>query len=138
MRAFLCICTAALLGAACANERPQRAPDMDPTSTDAAPGEVLVPTALKPAPPVKDQADDVTGNDHAAMSKQGADAGSAGHAASDSKAAGTVAPSYSCPMHPEVRQNTPGKCPKCGMKLVPMKADTDASKDSAHGGDEGH
>lgn len=24
---------------------------------------------------------------------------------------------YYCPMHPEVVQNTPGKCPKCGMDL---------------------
>lgn len=26
---------------------------------------------------------------------------------------------YTCPMHPEIRENKPGKCPKCGMKLVP-------------------
>ena len=27
---------------------------------------------------------------------------------------------YLCPMHPEVRQPNPGKCPKCvGMYLVP-------------------
>lgn len=26
---------------------------------------------------------------------------------------------YTCPMHPEVRQNKPGKCPKCGMTLKP-------------------
>ncbi|HSZ73015.1 MAG TPA: heavy metal-binding domain-containing protein [Cytophagaceae bacterium] len=25
---------------------------------------------------------------------------------------------YSCPMHPEVVTNAPGKCPKCGMDLV--------------------
>jgi flagellar basal body-associated protein FliL len=24
---------------------------------------------------------------------------------------------YSCPMHPEVRQSEPGKCPQCGMAL---------------------
>lgn len=24
---------------------------------------------------------------------------------------------YYCPMHPEVVQNSPGKCPKCGMDL---------------------
>ena len=24
---------------------------------------------------------------------------------------------YTCPMHPEVRQTTPGSCPKCGMAL---------------------
>jgi uncharacterized low-complexity protein len=26
--------------------------------------------------------------------------------------------SYVCPMHPDVKQATPGKCPKCGMDLV--------------------
>lgn len=25
---------------------------------------------------------------------------------------------YTCPMHPEVTSQAPGKCPKCGMKLV--------------------
>ena len=24
---------------------------------------------------------------------------------------------YTCPMHPEVVQNEPGRCPKCGMPL---------------------
>jgi len=28
---------------------------------------------------------------------------------------------YTCPMHPEVRQNHPGDCPKCGMHLEPLK-----------------
>src|SRR5665213_453532 len=26
---------------------------------------------------------------------------------------------YTCPMHPEVQQNHPGDCPKCGMALEP-------------------
>ncbi|MFZ2202707.1 MAG: heavy metal-binding domain-containing protein, partial [Microgenomates group bacterium] len=25
---------------------------------------------------------------------------------------------YTCPMHPEVILDAPGKCPKCGMELV--------------------
>nr|MCU0957226.1 heavy metal translocating P-type ATPase [Hydrogenophaga sp.] len=32
-------------------------------------------------------------------------------------AAGTV---YTCPMHPEIRQEHPGNCPKCGMTLEPL------------------
>ena len=28
---------------------------------------------------------------------------------------------YTCPMHPEIRSSKPGNCPKCGMKLVPVK-----------------
>jgi hypothetical protein len=34
---------------------------------------------------------------------------------------------YTCPMHAEVVQDKPGKCPKCGMNLVPkeeQKAET--------------
>jgi len=27
---------------------------------------------------------------------------------------------YTCPMHPEIRQATPGNCPKCGMALEPV------------------
>jgi hypothetical protein len=28
---------------------------------------------------------------------------------------------YTCPMHPDVITDHPGNCPKCGMKLVPIK-----------------
>ena len=31
--------------------------------------------------------------------------------------------SYVCPMDPEVRQTTPGACPKCGMALEPDLSD---------------
>ena len=31
----------------------------------------------------------------------------------------TANPVYTCPMHPEVQQNHPGECPKCGMTLEP-------------------
>ncbi|MDP2867386.1 MAG: copper-translocating P-type ATPase [Methyloversatilis sp.] len=27
---------------------------------------------------------------------------------------------YTCPMHPEIRQDQPGDCPKCGMSLEPV------------------
>ncbi|HKO60623.1 MAG TPA: heavy metal-binding domain-containing protein, partial [Pyrinomonadaceae bacterium] len=30
------------------------------------------------------------------------------------------AQAYTCPMHPEVRQDKPGSCPKCGMALEPV------------------
>ena len=36
---------------------------------------------------------------------------------SDVAAADQATGIYSCPMHPEVRQATPGSCPKCGMAL---------------------
>ena len=28
---------------------------------------------------------------------------------------------YTCPMHPEVQSDKPGKCPKCGMNLEKKK-----------------
>ncbi len=31
---------------------------------------------------------------------------------------------YTCPMHPEVRQEGPGSCPECGMALEPLVAPT--------------
>src|ERR1700722_8857090 len=40
---------------------------------------------------------------------------------------------YNCPMHPEVQQDHPGNCPKCGMTLEPKTvtpgADTDGDAD---------
>lgn len=32
-----------------------------------------------------------------------------------------MATTYTCPMHPEVKSDKPGKCPKCGMDLVKKK-----------------
>jgi hypothetical protein len=29
---------------------------------------------------------------------------------------------YVCPMHPKIRQAEPGKCPRCGMNLLPENA----------------
>lgn len=34
------------------------------------------------------------------------------------------ASTWVCPMHPDIRAEEPGKCPRCGMALTPFKADT--------------
>jgi len=44
-------------------------------------------------------------------------AGSLSSPPSVADAGGTI---YTCPMHPEVRQDHPGNCPKCGMTLEPI------------------
>ncbi len=36
---------------------------------------------------------------------------------------------YTCPMHPEVITDHPGNCPKCGMKLVPLKQEKRGTPD---------
>lgn len=38
-----------------------------------------------------------------------------------SASADAQARKYTCPMHPEVVEDKPGKCSKCGMTLVPKK-----------------
>lgn len=38
---------------------------------------------------------------------------------------------FTCPMHPEVRQEGPGECPKCGMALEPAVIDIDAAEDTS-------
>ena len=43
-------------------------------------------------------------------------AGATSPVAAEPVAAGTI---YTCPMHPEIRQDHPGACPKCGMALEP-------------------
>ncbi|HVN48092.1 MAG TPA: heavy metal-binding domain-containing protein [Bacteroidota bacterium] len=35
---------------------------------------------------------------------------------------------YTCPMHPEVVSDQPGKCPKCKMKLVKVETPTGNTK----------
>jgi len=42
----------------------------------------------------------------------------------DQPAAETI---YTCPMHPEVQQNKPGICPKCGMTLEALTPTVAAS-----------
>jgi P-type Cu2+ transporter len=44
---------------------------------------------------------------------------------------------YTCPMHPEVIKDTPGKCPKCGMDLVPVK-ESNSNEDHKHHGEHVH
>ena len=45
---------------------------------------------------------------------------------------------YVCPMHPEVTSEAPGRCPECGMKLVPANLVTASHHEHDHAHDAGH
>jgi Cu+-exporting ATPase len=46
-----------------------------------------------------------------------------GHKPAPAAATGTL---YTCPMHPQIRQEGPGACPICGMALEPLQVTADA------------
>ncbi|MBZ4415313.1 heavy metal-binding domain-containing protein [Myxococcus sp. RHSTA-1-4] len=132
MHRTFCALASLLVLAACASAEPKRPPaTLDPSNPDApeAPHASL-PGTLTAAPP---SAQSPTESPEAGHARHGA------AAPASTRDAGTTAPGhehhgsasqppardagtatvYTCPMHPEVRSETPGTCPICGMKLVP-------------------
>lgn len=43
-----------------------------------------------------------------------------------------TAQQYTCSMHPQIRQNEPGKCPLCGMELIPVSTASDEDNPYIH------
>jgi len=56
-----------------------------------------------------------------------------GHSGGEQAPAGTI---YTCPMHPEVRQDHPGNCPKCQMHLIPEGQAASGHHHHGHSADE--
>lgn len=52
------------------------------------------------------------------------------HEAVEYKVKSTVQEYYTCSMHPEIRSDKPGKCPKCGMELVKADGTADSTQES--------
>lgn len=63
-----------------------------------------------------------------ASGKIGGGGFAAGTASNTTPAKATI---YTCPMHPQVRQDHPGTCPICGMELVPEEPSVSASASTA-------
>jgi len=114
-----------------ASEPKPRPTPLDP-SNSAAPGSPKLglstlgwPADAPPAPAARHSD---TGNDAPAAPKSAAEHGHehGGNAtpSDKDKSGGAEKPKatvYTCPMHPEVAADKPGRCPKCGMKLVPKE-----------------
>lgn len=54
------------------------------------------------------------------------------HLIKEESATGGSKTIYTCPMHPEVKQDHPGSCPKCGMDLVPEKGEEVSEEEKAY------
>jgi Cu+-exporting ATPase len=122
------IACAAIFAAACSSELAERPAANDPGSVAAAEAPYHQPPSyeadplLSPVPP-KSAETPPTGHEQA-HSPTATPPGNppfraepGGQVPKEKRPPGTV---YTCPMHPEVRQTGPGKCPKCGMTLVPV------------------
>jgi hypothetical protein len=94
--------------AACATEPPPRPVALDPSNPAAAESaRPAIASLEQPAP--APEADN-------------------GKTPDGEKASTVAATLYTCPMHPEVISDKPGRCPKCGMTLVPKKPDASEGK----------
>lgn len=124
---------AALALSGCAPEAKELPPPLNPASAEAGASSMDTPRSLAgPLPREAAPLESAPGGTD--MSGHDMDEHMKGHAAGGEmnghEMAGAAAgngpkdapkPMYACPMHPEVRQDRPGTCPKCGMKLVPEK-----------------
>jgi Heavy metal binding domain len=121
----------------CASEQKPRPVAIDPSNPTASESEPLRVAALSPSPETPPSASQTPGEpvgenpvvpssaeDHAhdhpgnVAPKGNPKAGEAGKTGKAGKQQGTI---YTCPMHPEVISDKPGRCPKCGMNLVPKE-----------------
>ena len=118
-----------LLLGACASEPPPRPARIDPSNPAAAESPPLAVNALagtgapalEPAPPSAEPPEPSAAQGAHAEHQHGGPAAPADKGAKDQPAGGSdkKGTTYTCPMDPDVVSDKPGRCPKCGMNLVP-------------------
>ena len=110
-----------LMFVACANaDLPPRTLS-DPSNSGAAQGVSPLASATgggQPAATVHGM--DMGGMNMGGMDMGGMDMGSSDGGGPTGAMDGAQATKYQCPMHADVIRDAPGRCPKCGMTLVPM------------------
>ena len=115
---------------ACAGERTPPPVTLDPSNPQAA--EAASPaasTVLTPEPPSSEQATGqgpATAEGHEDHGRPAEAHAQHGQTATAADAGITL---YACPMHPEVQDSKPSRCPKCGMTLVPVKPEAQPQPD---------
>lgn len=118
---------AALLAGGCAATTPApRFSAVSPADKDGpesgtpppAPALASEPEALAPVPPVGAPKPAEGHEGHPMPAEAPAVREHEGHSPGVPAAPSPAGQLYSCPMHPEVEQASPGSCPKCGMTLV--------------------
>ena len=120
--------SACLLVGACASEPLPRPARIDPANPAAAESPPLAVNALagggpalEASPPAAEPAEPPAPPAAHGEHQHGAAATPSDRGAKDHPPGGSEqqATTYTCPMHPEVVSDKPGRCPKCGMNLVP-------------------
>lgn len=119
---------AMLIGGAVAcvpTQEPASAHEAAETSAPVAPahsGSAVLSDGHEPLPGAGQAHSNAAHHEHSPGSAVPGDDKHAEHGASD----GQPSAVYTCPMHPEVRSNEPGRCPKCGMNLELSKEEKTA------------
>lgn len=125
--ATLALATSLLLGA-CASEPTPRPVRLDPANPAAAESPPLAVTslagggpALDASPPAAEPAEPPAPAAAHGEHQDGGATTPSETGAKDQPAGGIdkKATTYTCPMDPDVVSDEPGRCPKCGMNLVP-------------------
>jgi hypothetical protein len=112
----------ALMTAACASAPPPRSQAFDPASPMAPEAPRLALSSLEAEPPVAERVSEPAPPTPPPTAPAAPTVNPAAHDHGSHARGKDAAVVYTCPMHPEVVSNRPGRCPKCGMKLEPRPA----------------